>query len=114
MSLLEFFASIWELIRGAWDYIKKLFLQFLNFLNNIVSFFRERDRLKKIQRNKNIIATAIKENLENGNVNVITCLFDTEEGELVDYEEDAQIITAENLDSQTKANFGDKDMIVLR
>lgn len=114
MGVFDFLGVIWDLLRAAWDWLKKIVLRIINFFKNIAAFFRDRRRLRKIQQNKKIIATAIKENLENGNVNVINCLFDTEEGELVDEEIDAQVMTAENMDEQTKANFGDKDMLVLR
>lgn len=99
--------------RAIWDYIKKIAIKVLKFFNNIVSFFKDRNRLEKLKDNKDLLAVAIKENLENGNCNVVNCLFDKETNEIVDYEENAQGITAESLDSETKRHFGNKDMIVL-
>ena len=114
MSLLSFLGTIWELIQAAWAWIKKIFLRVISFFRNIVQFFKERGRLQKIQQNKKILATSIKQNLEDGNVNVINCLFDTERGDLVDEEIDAQIMRAEDMDAETRKNFGNKDMIVLK
>ena len=104
---------IMEALKAVWNWIKKIFLKILNFFNNIVNWFMDPERLKKIQENKDIIAVAIKQNLENGNYNVVNCLFDTNRGEIVDYETDAVIIEAEQLDSETLRAFGNKDMIVL-
>lgn len=114
MGVLDFFSAIWGLITSAWNWIAKLFLKIVNFFRNIVQFFKERARLEKLKRNKKIIAATLKEKLDNGDYTVVNCLFDTEEGELVDEEIDAQIINAENLDRETQENFKGKDMMVLR
>ena len=105
--------GIVDMARAIWDYIKKIAIKVLKFFNNIVSFFKDRNRLEKLKANKDLLAVAIKENLENGNCNVVNCLFDKETNEIVDYEENAQGITAESLDSETKGYFGNKDMIML-
>ena len=47
-------------------------------------------------------------------MNVINCLYDKKRGEVIDYEEDAVGIEAEDLDSQTRQAFGNKDMIILQ
>ena len=92
---------------------KKIFLKIVNFVTNIVSFFKDSQRLKKLQEDKNRIAISIKENLDNGQFNVVNCLYDKTMEEIVDMETDALGINAESLDEETKQHFGDKDMIVL-
>ena len=69
--------------------------------------------MKKLQEDKNRIAISIKENLDNGQFNIVNCLYDKTTEEIVDMETDAQGIEAESLDEETKQHFGDKDMIVL-
>lgn len=102
-----------ELLRKAWEFIKKIFLKIVNFVTNIVSFFKDPQRLKKLQEDKNIIAISIKENLNNGQYNMLNVLYDKTTEEIVDMETDALGINAESLDEETKQHFGDKDMIVL-
>lgn len=108
------FEFIMEALRYVWNFIKRIFVKVLNFFNNIVSWFKDVDRLRKLRKDRNTIAVVIKEKLENGNYNVVNCLFDKEQGEVVDYEEDALIIEAEMLDENTIRQFGDKNMIILR
>lgn len=102
-----------ELLRKAWEFIKKIFLKIVNFVTNIVSFFKDPQRLKKLQEDKNRIAISIKENLDNGKFNVVNCLYNKTTEEIIDMETDALGINAESLDEETKQHFGDKDMIVL-
>lgn len=102
-----------ELLIKAWEFIKKIFLKIVNFVTNIVSFFKDPQRLKKLQEDKNRIAISIKENLNNGQYNMLNVLYDKTTEEIVDMETDALGINAESLDEETKQHFGDKDMIVL-
>ena len=102
-----------ELLRKIWDGIKKIILKIVDFAKNIVSFFKDPQRLKKLQEDKNRIAISIKENLENGQYNLVNCVYDKTTEEIVDMETDALGIEAESLDEETKQHFGDKDMIVL-
>ena len=102
-----------ELLRKIWDGIKKIILKIVDFVKNIISFFKDPQRLKKLQEDKNRIAISIKENLDNGQFNIVNCLYDKTTEEIVDMETDAQGIEAESLDEETKQHFGDKDMIVL-
>ena len=62
-----------ELLRKIWDFIKKIFLKVVNFVKNIVGFFKDTQRLKKLQEEKNTIAVTIKENLNNENYHVVNC-----------------------------------------
>ena len=108
------FSFIFEIISSIWDFIKHIFVQIVSFVKNIFSFFKNRNRMQKLQQDKNVVATTIKQNLEDGSVNVINCLCDKNRGEVIDYEEDAVGIEAEDLDSETRRAFGNKDMIILQ
>ena len=107
-------AAIKELLVVVWEFLKKLFLRLLNFIIHIANFFKNDERLRKLAADKNRIAVAIKENLENGNYQVVNCLYDKEKAELVTPEQDAEVMTAEQLDSETIRHFADKDMIVCK
>jgi len=108
------FSLIKELLMKVWNFIKKIFLTLLNFFTNIVSFFRTPSRLAQLQADKDKIAVAIKEKLDNGDYQVVNCLFDKGTNQLVNPATDAEAISAQNLDSETISNFGTKDMIVLQ
>lgn len=103
-----------NLLRSIWNYIKKIFVRIINFGKNIVSFFKNRNRLRKLEEERDLIAVSIKENLGNNNYRVVNCLYDKAEEEVVDMEEDAIGIESNGIDSETKQSFGNKDMIVLK
>lgn len=103
-----------NILRSVWNFIKKIFSKIINFCKNIVGWFKQPERLKKLLEDRNRMAISIKERLENGNYNVVNCIFDKEKEELVDYEEDAVVIEGEELDSETKEYFGDNDMLVIK
>lgn len=108
------FEEIKSLLAEVWEWIKKIVVAIISFARNIISFFRDRNRLRKLQEDQNRIAVSIKEKLENGDYQVVNCLYDKEESKLVTPEEDAEVITSEKLDADTKRNFSGKDMIVLQ
>lgn len=100
-----------ELLRAIWNKIKKFFVKVLNFVNNIINFFRNPQRLNKLKEDRDLIAISIKENLENGQYNLVNCLYNKVIDDIV--ETDTIGIEAEKLDKETKQRFGNKDMIVL-
>lgn len=89
--------------------VKRLIRKIVNFFKNIVSWFKDEKRLKKIKEDKNTVAVVIKEKLDSGDYETIQCLFDKEEDEVLD----AQVITCESIDQKTEDSFKDKDMILL-
>ena len=105
--------AIVDAVMAIWDYIKHIFKKVLQFTAHIVGFFKNPNRLRKLQNDRNLIAVAVKENLDNGRFNTISCLFDKTTGEVTDMQEDAQGIESEQLDADTRRNFGDKPMVVL-
>lgn len=107
------FDAIVELLKEVWSFIKKIFLRLVSFVKNIVSFFRDPSRMGKLQADKDKIAVSIKENLDNGEYRVVNCLYDKSTNAIVEPEEDALVMNAEDLDAETSRAFGDKNMIVV-
>lgn len=111
-------SNVVEFFRAVWEFVKKIFVKIVNFAKNIVSWFRDPSIYKKLQENKKLIATSIKQNLENGQFNVINCLYDTEKEDIVGehsaQNEDALGMETKGLDTEAKKHFGDKDMIILQ
>jgi len=103
-----------ELLAEVWALIKKIIVAIIRFAQNIVSFFRNPSRLRKLQENHNRIAVAIKEKQESGDYQVVNCLYDKQTSELVTPEEDAEVLTSAELDAETKRTFNGKEMIVLQ
>lgn len=108
------FDVIWEFIQNVWDSIKKFYYNIISFRQHIISFFKDPVRLEQIQNNKNNIAVTIREKLKNGDYTVVNTLFNTDTGEVVDYQNCAEANIAPELDAETNRNFGGKDMMVLR
>lgn len=106
--------GIFEAIDALGNAVVRFFRTVVRFFENIAGFFKNKGRLAKLRRNGNLLAVSVKRNLENGNYNVVNCLFNTKTGELSNPEEDAEVIESEDLDATTEAQFGDKDMIVLQ
>ncbi len=106
------FKLIKKALKAIWNFIKRVVLAIINFFKNIVAWFRLPGRLKKLEDDRNLIAVAIKENLDSGNYNIINCLFNKETNK-VD-ESDAIIMESGSLDGETRQKFSDKDMIILQ
>lgn len=100
-----------NLLRRIWDYIKHIALKVVNFFKNIVNYFKNKESILK--NNPDVIAVSIKENLRNGDYNIVNCLYDKEEDDILGYNY-AQGIEAEELDAKTRNAFGNKDMIILQ
>ncbi|WP_253747134.1 hypothetical protein [Helicobacter sp. CLO-3] len=66
----------------AWAWIKKIVTKIIDFAKNILEFFRDPLKLARLKREKNLTAVVIKQNLENGNYNVVECLFNKETTEI--------------------------------
>jgi len=98
-----------ELLASVWNTIKKIIVKVLNFFKNIVSWFKEPSRLRKIKEDKNKMAIVIKEKMKNGDYEVINVLFDKNESEILD----AEVISAGDIDQETHNKFKDKDMVIL-
>ena len=109
--LVKMFSSIWDALKRLG---KIIFRAILSFANNIARFFKDPLRLKKLKEQKNKLAVSIKENMENGNYNVVNCLYDQNTGEVDDLETDGVGIESNELDAEARLQFGNKDMIILK
>ena len=101
--------EIQALLVEIWAEIKKIFVKIINFFNNILGWFKDLSRLKILKEKNNKVAVSIKENMTNGDYNVINCLFDEETNKI----DDAEVIQSKNIDQKTKDSFGNQDMIIL-
>lgn len=106
------FDLIWKAAKVVWNFIVKVVVTVCDYVQNICRYFRDASRQAILRRKKNVLAVAVKKHLDDGNYNVINCLFDEEKRKVVD-PEDMEIVTAENLDEETKAKFGRNDVLVL-
>ncbi len=92
--------------------IKHRFYAIIEFFRDIVGWFRHPKRLIRLQNNRNLIAVAIKGKYDSGNYMITNLLFD-KEANTID-QSDAIIMESENIDSETRQKFSDKDMIILQ
>lgn len=113
-ALLSLIDDAIELLHRLWNGIKKIFVKILSFAKNIVAFFKNPRRAKQLKEDSDKIAVAIKENLDNGDYKIVNCLFNKATNEVVDIQEDAQGISAENIDNETEEAFGNKAMVILQ
>ena len=116
-TLISFF-------KRAWDFIKKIAVAILNFLANLVNWFKARNnRVKQKHPNIKAVSVKLKSLMDQGQYNEISIglddnkdyiantFYDESTGEII--EEETEIIKTENLDEATKSRFGNKEMIVL-
>jgi len=112
-SVAEVAVDIFEIIKEGvirlGKAVVKLIMKVAYFIKNILSWFKNPARLKKIKEDKNTIPVVIKQKIKNGDYEVINCLFNEETNEV----EDAQVISSEQLGKETIKNFKDKDMMIL-
>lgn len=106
-----------DLIIRVWRWIKKVVLAIIRFVDNIVSWFEDPNRVRELKKDMDNIAVVVKEKLENGDYKVVKCLYNKREGKIVGREEASnryiEGMTSDNLDEETKRSFGNKDMIVV-
>lgn len=108
------FDAIKRLLCAVWSIIKKIAVVVARFLSNVVAFFKDPNMLGRLKSNQNSIAVSIKEKLENGDYQVVNCLFDQQTCELIDPDVAAQVVTASDIDAEMAEKFGDKSMLVLK
>ncbi|WP_104641314.1 hypothetical protein [Helicobacter bizzozeronii] len=101
-NVLEFFKKVW-----AW--VRIIYMALIVF-KRLVEWFKDPERRKLLI--KKIIAVIIKEVLEKGDYAVINCLYNEETEEVESRE--AQGVEGKEIDSDTKNQFGNKEMIVLK
>ncbi len=102
--------AIRVILKSIWFEIVRILIKILNFFKNIISWFKDESRLKKIKEDRNLVAVSIKDKLSNGDYSVVNCLYDKDENEIID----SQVIEAGQLDDETINRFGSKEMIILK
>lgn len=112
--ITDILAVVKRLLAAVWTVIKKVATIIARFVRNVVEFFKQPSRLDKLKENKNSIAISIKEKLDSGDYQIVNCLFDQQESELIDPDTDAEIISASEIDAEMAERFGDKSMLVLK
>lgn len=117
MAFFSWLADAWEfakeIIGKIAQFVRALVIHLLSFVKHIVNWFKDPKRLANLRNNKDIIAVSLKENLDNGNFNVVDCLYNKATEEVVDIS-DSALYEAEDLDSKAENAFGDKPMVVLQ
>lgn len=115
---MGFFSLVGNFFRNLWNMLceigKAIYQKIVSFAKNVVSFFQKPSRLEQLKQHEGYIATVVKENLDNGNVRIINCLYDKNKEKVVNYEEDAYGYECEQMDPELARNFGNKDMIILQ
>jgi hypothetical protein len=118
--------KIWELVKVLFRKLKAIFIAIYNLFKNIVGWFRARFfRVKNKYPNAKPIALRIKSLKEQGqystmpldlglnsqNTYIVNTFYDESTEEIIT--EETEIQETPNLDAETKARFGNNDMLVL-
>lgn len=82
--------------------------------SDIVAFFKNPARLEKLEKQKHLVAVAIKEVEADGTIFVQACLYDDEKEKVADMENSFIVYKSKHMDDELTKNFGNKDMIVLQ
>lgn len=131
------FDAIIEFLKSCWKMIKKIFVTIIDFTKNIYEWAKKKIEKYKNDKAKKTISQILKKNLDTGNyeeiniglfdnlekvnsktknneeIIVVNTIFDTDIGEIVNYEEDMEIIESSNgIDKQALSKFRNKSMIV--
>ena len=82
--------------------------------SDIVAFFKNPARLEKLEKQKHLVAVAIKEVEADGTIFVQACLYDEEKEKVIDMENSFIVYKSKQMDPELARNFGNKDMIILQ
>ena len=81
---------------------------------DIIAFFKNPACLEKLEKQKHLVAVAIKEVEADGTIFVQVCLYDDEKEKVADMENSFIVYKSKHMDDELTKNFGNKDMIVLQ
>ncbi len=101
-----------NLIKSVLDFIKKIFVKIIEFFRNIVNFVKKLHQKYKYRKGIKMVSVKINDLIKEEEYNIYTGVFNTETGELENYEEDSEIISGENIDEETKKAFGSKELVI--
>ena len=82
--------------------------------SDIVAFFKNPARFEKLEKQKHLLAVAIKEVEADGTIFVQACLYDDEKEKVVDMENSFIVYKSKHMDDELTKSFGNKDMIILQ
>ena len=82
--------------------------------SDIIAFFKNPARLEKLEKQKHLVAVAIKEVEADGTIFVQACLYDDEKEKVIDMENSFIVYKSKQMDDELTKNFGDKNMIILQ
>ena len=82
--------------------------------SDIIAFFKNPARLEKLEKQKHLVAVAIKEVEADGTIFVQACIYDDEKEKVVDMENSFIVYKSKQMDDELTKNFGDKNMIILQ
>lgn len=113
--------TIKKILASIWDSIKKVFKAIVNFAKDIKNWFIAKyQRILKKYPNAKPLALRIQKDLEEGNFNtvdlglekdtIVKVFYDEKAGEII--EDEVEALKYNELDEETKNNFGDKELIV--
>jgi len=108
---MSLFDVIWQAAKAVWNFIVKIVVAVCGYVQNICKYFRDYARQERL-KDPDVVAVSVRKHLDNGDYNVINCLYDEAEAKVVD-PEDMEVITADSLDEETMARFGKHDVLVL-
>lgn len=75
-------SNVASLFKSVWSWVKKIFVQVLNFAKNIVEYFRNPARLKELQNNKDLVAIAIRQK-QGENIQVVLNVFNAVKNKII-------------------------------
>jgi predicted membrane protein len=103
---------IFMLLKFAFDWVTYLIIAIVRWMVEIYKWYKDQKRLELLEEDKNRLAITVKEKLDTGDYRVVNCLFDQKKEEFVDNQ--VQVYDTKKLDDELKAQFGNKDMLILR
>lgn len=120
---MELLKLITDFIKKFWNKLVKIFVAIVNFFRHIIDWFKAKYEAIIKKRPKAIpIALKIKDNIQTGNYNtyniglkkdkhIVKTFYDQDNEEILI--DDTEVISFEELDDETKKQFGDKEMLIL-
>lgn len=118
--------KIWEFLKGIWNTLKSVFVAIFNLVKNIVNWFKDRFfrvigrypnakpislRIKSLKEQGQYSTMSLDLGLNPESTYIVNTFYDETTEEII--AEETEIQETQNLDSQTKANFGNNDMLIL-
>lgn len=100
--------TLWELLLGIWESVEKTYKRVFRFSTDVLRWLNQPVRARQM-RTRDSLAVFIKDELDNGNFNVVSCLYNPDEEEIYD----ARVIEVEELDDETLHHFDDEEVLVL-